>query len=253
MHYRKTEAIVINSTDYGESDRIVTFYTRDFGRIKGIAKGAKRSKRRFPNTLEPFSYIKTEIAQRRDSGLWWIHYCILIEGFCKIHKEIERFLYGSLFLEMIEKFTGEGHPIPYLFPFIVEYIKNMDDGSKPESLTSVFALRLLSMLGYSPYVFGCVICKQPLPEAKDLVFSYKEGGVVCCSCKDGKGEGSNISTGLIRSVRHALTAPVDALSRLSLNLEQQKESIQMLKGFIKYHLDKELKSWSLIKQLKIVD
>ena len=54
----KSEAIVLRSIDYGESDRIVTFYTADFGKVKGIAKGAKRSSKRFANTLESFSRLQ---------------------------------------------------------------------------------------------------------------------------------------------------------------------------------------------------
>ena len=65
----KTDAIVVRSLNYGESDRIITFFTRDFGKIKGIAKGARRSKKRFQNALGLFSHLRLIFFEREEMSL----------------------------------------------------------------------------------------------------------------------------------------------------------------------------------------
>jgi len=90
-----TEAIVLNSIDYGESDRIVTFYTLGFGKVKGIAKGAKNSRKRFVNNLEPFSYIKLLIFQKENRDLSIIEQADIIRRFDKLVFDIERLAFAG--------------------------------------------------------------------------------------------------------------------------------------------------------------
>src|SRR3972149_3851703 len=85
-----TEAIVLNSMDYGESDRIVTLYTLGFGKVRGIAKGAKRSRKRFVNKLEPFSYINLLFFQKHGRELVMIEQAETIRGFNGLLVDMER-------------------------------------------------------------------------------------------------------------------------------------------------------------------
>src|SRR3972149_11808071 len=85
-----TEAIVLSSIDYGESDKIVTFYTLEFGKIKGIAKGAKRSKKRFVNNLEPFSYINLLFFQKQGRELVILEQAEIMRRFDLLTLDIDR-------------------------------------------------------------------------------------------------------------------------------------------------------------------
>ncbi|MCJ7547532.1 MAG: DNA repair protein RecO, partial [Deltaproteobacteria bacterium] len=98
MQLRKTDAVVIYRADFGESDLLVTLYTPDLGQVKGIAKGAKRSKRRFVNNLQPFSYIRILFAEGR-GGLIRLDEADMIQPFFRISEDISKVLYGSYFLE----------------------------------------------------------------------------------------------------------------------------------------------------------
>src|SRR3990170_7734190 len=78
-HY-STEAIILNSFDYGESDRILAFYTKEFGKLRGIAKGARRSKRRFVGNICPPSYVNL-LFSRGNGELAIVEEASLIYGF----------------------------------------------------------------------------------------------------------------------------------------------------------------------------
>ncbi len=250
MEHCKTDAIVIGFTDYGESDRIVTFYTEAFGRVKGMAKGARRSRKRFPNTLEPFSYIKTEV-RRKGSGLFWVEHCSLLEGFFNIRGDIERFVYGSIFLEIVDRFTGEAHPIPNLFPFFKSYLFRLNTTDKPDTFTLYSVIRLLSILGYSPYLSGCVVCNREIYGARSCHFSLKDGGLVCDLCKGNTDDTITVSSGTINAVRLVSKSQPDLFERILLNPEQQMELLNMVRSFTHYQLGRQLNSWRLLSQVSM--
>ena len=104
----KTWAIVIKTLDYGESDRIVAFYTSDFGKVKGIAKGAKRSKRRFPNALELFTLNRLIFFDKKESGLVRIEGCDIINTFPAIREDIRKIAFGCYLVELVDEMTPVG-------------------------------------------------------------------------------------------------------------------------------------------------
>ena len=104
----KSPAIVLHGLDYGESDRIVTFYTHDFGKLKGIAKGARRSRKRFSNALEPFSYGNIIFSKKGRGTLALIEGIDIINHHAKIREDLGNTLMSSYLIELIDKFTLEG-------------------------------------------------------------------------------------------------------------------------------------------------
>ena len=118
MQLRKTDAVVIHRVDFKESDLIVTLYTADLGKVTGIAKGAKRSKRRFVNNLQPFSYIRIVFSEGR-GGLIRLDEADMILPLFRISEDISKILYGSYFLEMVKEMTGEKEANPQLFDLLV--------------------------------------------------------------------------------------------------------------------------------------
>jgi len=91
----KTAGFVLRSLQYGESDLIVTFYTREFGKIKGIAKGAKRSRKRFANVFEPFSLTQIIFSRRNRDSLAFIDACDILDHFAAIRMDLEKTLTAS--------------------------------------------------------------------------------------------------------------------------------------------------------------
>lgn len=248
--FYNTYAIVLDSIDYGESDRIVKFYTIDYGKISGIAKGAKRSKKRFVNSLEPFSHVKLIFAQKPNAGLARVDQCELINGFHSIKKNIEIIAAASYFVELLSEMVREGQKNQKVFDLVLKFLKHLNDGKEPDTLTRFFEIRLLSMLGYLPHLDKCVVCKKLPDEDLKIYFSSAKGGVVCQSCITSAEPRVSISLGTAKSLSLAANASMEGLNRLILSSHAKKEGALVLEDFIKYQLGKELKSKKFMEKIK---
>ena len=110
----ETDAIVLSTRDHGESDRLVAFHSAGFGTLRGIAKGARRSRKRFANVFEPCSLVRLEC--REKNSYIWIEACELVEPYLPMRTDIEKWAYAALFSEIILEMVpaGEPHPGPFL-------------------------------------------------------------------------------------------------------------------------------------------
>ncbi|MDO8722485.1 MAG: DNA repair protein RecO, partial [Syntrophales bacterium] len=125
----KSEAIVLRAIDYGESDRIVTFYTADFGKIKGIAKGAKRSSKRFANVLESFSCLQLLFSMRNYDGLALIEEGKVLNHYIGIRSDLKKILYVSYMLDITDQFTVEHRKNETLFRLVRDFLELFDSAS----------------------------------------------------------------------------------------------------------------------------
>ena len=176
MPLYQTPAIVFRSTPYGESDRIVTLYTLDFGKIKGIAKGAKRSQKRFANTLEIGSYIQVVFFEKETQDLVRLDHSELIHPFGSLREDIIKLAWASYFIELVNEMTAEKIKNKALFRLLVFFLNLIDQGMLQEETQRVFEVRLLSHLGYQPHFDHCTSLSEASFRAKNVSSaSGKEG------------------------------------------------------------------------------
>jgi DNA repair protein RecO (recombination protein O) len=119
---QKTAGFVLKSLAYGESDLIITFYSRDFGKISGIAKGAKRSRKRFANVFEPFSQIALIFSRKSRDTLALIESCEIIDHYAAIRADLEKTLTASYFIELADAFSPEGKANDRLFVLLADFL-----------------------------------------------------------------------------------------------------------------------------------
>ena len=172
----QTEAIVLRTLDYGESDRIVTFYSAEFGKVKGIAKGARRSAKRFANTLEPFSRLELVFSRRRPEGLAFIDAGTVIKHYPRIRLDLKKTLYASYMVDITDQFTVEQKTNRELFHLLDDFLELFDGGSFSEDIVRFFELRLLRLVGYEPVLDRCVVCQKSVENGAMYHFSVRAGG-----------------------------------------------------------------------------
>src|SRR4030042_1166098 len=102
-----THAIVIRSANYGESDKIIPFFTKEFGKLKGIAKGARRSRKRFQNALGLFSHLRLIFFDREGMGLVRAESGDILHTFPKIREDLKKIFYGNYYLELVNEMSEE--------------------------------------------------------------------------------------------------------------------------------------------------
>lgn len=246
----KTAAIVLRTLDYGESDRIVTFYTADFGKIKGIAKGARRSQRRFANTLEPFSCSTILFSRRGDASLAFLENSDIIDHYTAIRADLEKTLLASYLVDLADQFTLEGKVNTELFALIQNFLKLMNGGPVSDVMMRFFEMRLLKYSGYEPVLDRCTVCQRPIEEAVACRFSFHAGGVSCNSCYTESFDCLPVSLGTVKTLLMGKDMDITKIHRLSLSLQSAEESKRLLAGFIRHLLGKELKSAHVLNEIR---
>jgi DNA repair protein RecO (recombination protein O) len=235
-----TNAIVIRSTNYGESDKIVTFFTRDFGKVKGIAKGARRSRKRFQNALGLFSHLRLIFFDKEGMGLVRAEGCDILHSFPKIREDLKKILYGNYYLELANEMAGEREGNREVFELLLSFLSDLE-------------IRMLSLFGYRPNMGRCNLCKKDWEDLKEIpgvFFSLEKGALVCEKCSKMWNNLIPFSLGTARLIEKISQMELDKIQRLKFTHQSLSESREILPRFISYQLGKELKSLKTLKEIK---
>jgi len=249
MHFRKTDAVVLNRADLGEADILVTLYTSSAGKIRGVAKGAKKSHKRFMNTLQPFSYIRVIFAEQK-GGLIRIDQADIIRPFLHISDVISRVLYGFYVLELVERMSAEREANPQVFDFLVSVLGILDRGTPREELLRYFELRVLDLFGYRPRLGECTVCSQTIASGRDRWFSFRHGGIVCSECKRHVAGGIPISHETTTFMERMFTLKVEESFDMRFPDKVRHEAKYLLPRFVQYQLGRELKSLRVLEEIQ---
>ena len=249
----KTDALILGTLDYGESDRIVTFYSREFGKLSGIAKGARRSKRRFVGNLDPPSHTKLLIFKDDRRELARIDDGTLVEGFQGIKGNIDRFGEACYMIELLRELTPEGLHIDGLFETVVGFLQFLQLSDRPELTLRFFEIKLLTLLGYMPHLNGCVGCSDDDISANggEIFFSAVSGGVLCNPCARVSSDASPVASGTAGFLSMASRLSIDKLPRLQPSSLFAREGEKILADFIRHRIGRELKTKKFMDKMRM--
>lgn len=235
MPPQKTEAVVLGSTDWHETSKIVTFYTKDFGKIKGVAKGARRKKSKF-SPLETLSHHTIVFYEREDKDLYTLSECQVRETFPNIRKDIKKVAYSAYLIELVDAVsTSEKNEA--LFDLFLKALHFLERREDSEIIICAFETRLLDILGFGLHLDTCLICKKRLKD--NFKFNPGLGGLICIHHSQ---DGIKIS----EEARNFLKSP--GIKKTSL--ETRKELKTVLQNSILYHIGKRLESLDFLEALE---
>ncbi|MRR17498.1 MAG: DNA repair protein RecO [Deltaproteobacteria bacterium] len=246
----KASGFVLKSLSYGESDLIVTFYSREFGKIKGIAKGAKRSKKRFANVFEPFSLAQIIFSRKNRDALAFIEACDIIEHYASIRQDLEKTLVASYFIDLADHFSPEGKSSESLFALLADFLSLLARDNVSDAAVRFFEMRLLKISGFEPALAACVRCKTPVTNGASYYFYPREGGIFCASCARPERYDQSISAGTVRTLLMGKDMALDKIRMVCLSEHLASESRSILCDFIAYVLGKEIKSLKVMEQVR---
>ncbi|HVO83036.1 MAG TPA: DNA repair protein RecO [Syntrophobacteria bacterium] len=248
MWTRRSNAVILRTRDYGESDRLVTFLSHAQGKLTGIAKGARRSKRRFVHTLEPLSLVHLTYVERAPSSLVRIDASELTNPFTALRQDLTRVGYASVGVELVLELAPEREANPSLFALLAQYLERLEAGGDPENLALLFQTRILSLSGFGPNLQRCARCSVEPTGPGAWFFSTSRGTLLCPAHQSG-GEASQLSPGTILLLRQAQRLPLEKLWRLRSHRQSRAECRTLLLGLIRHHLEKDLKSLTVLQQI----
>ncbi|EIT85208.1 DNA repair protein RecO [Fictibacillus macauensis ZFHKF-1] len=174
---QKVEGIVIRKVDYGESNVILTLFTRENGKIGVMARGAKKPKSRLSSVAQLFTY--GYFVYQKNRGLGSLNQGEIIDSFRGIKEDLFKTAYCAYMVEFLDKVTEENGPNPYLFEHLHQSFHLLDEGVDPEVILSIFEMKMLVQAGIGPQVNRCVHCGRT---EGTFSFSMREGGFLCERC-----------------------------------------------------------------------
>jgi DNA repair protein RecO (recombination protein O) len=241
---KASEAFLLHKIEYGEADYILSLFTKDFGKIRGLAKNAKKSRKRFGGRLEPFVHLRVRFREK-PGGIKFIEDCETIRVFSTLMQDIQLFLYGSFVLENVDILLPEEDSNEKIFNLLAETFSALDSKKNPSNAILKFQLSILSLSGYEPNLHACVWCKRVIEE--DSYFDIKQGGIVCNKCKKDKTNGFIISKGFLLTTRNWIEGQPNAQIH---ELKEALHYIELFVQFTQYRTGKEMKSFKFLEELR---
>ncbi len=176
-----TQAIVLKSMRWGEADRILTFFSLRFGKVRGIARGARRMKSRFGGMLEPFSSINLTFFNKRNDSLASISHVDSLETFSPLRDSLDLIWAASRMVALVDGITADRDPSPAMFHVLLEGFRSLVRTDDPGLLTVLFQIHVLRQSGFQPRIDRCASCGRDCGE-QAARFSLSAGGRLCGSC-----------------------------------------------------------------------
>ncbi|MFB6465774.1 DNA repair protein RecO [Cytobacillus sp. Hz8] len=242
---QKCEGIVIRTTDYGETNKVVTFYTREWGKIGVMARGAKKPNSRLSAITQPFTY--GQFLVQKGSGLGGLQQGELISSYRHIREDIFLTAYTSYIVELLDKSTDEKKPNPFLFELIQQTLNYINEGYDPEILTHIFEMKILNVLGLYPILDKCAICGRTDGR---FAFSFREGGFICDHCFDKDPYHLKITPATVKLLRVFYYFDLSRLGNISVKPETKAELKKVISTYYDEYSGLSLKSKRFLKQME---
>lgn len=248
FHSFRVSAVVLRHSDMGEADRLLVLYTRERGKLRVIAKGARKVTSRKAGHLEPFTHVSLQLAQGRD--LMIVTQAETVNAFLGIGESLNKMGNAAYVIELLDRLMYEDERgDPAAFNLLLETLKRIETEEDAWTAARYYELRLLDHAGFRPQLFECVNCgREILPE--DQYFSAEAGGAVCPRCGAGIPNLARISLEALKYLRHFQRSSYQEASRARPDPEVKAEAEALMQGYFSHLLERKLNTPGFIKQTR---
>ncbi|MEQ9406405.1 MAG: DNA repair protein RecO [Fuerstiella sp.] len=223
MSTEKADAIVIRQADFSESSRVVTFFSREFGKFAVLAKGAKRLKGPFDAALDLLSTCRVVFLRKSSGALGLLTQAQLISRFAPAPSSLNA-LYGGYYVaDLLAGLTEEFDPHPEIFELSGHTLQALADPDMDSASVIVqFEVRLLQYVGIFPNLTACSVCGGSV-ESGQFAHWVSQGGLLCAACGREEYAGKKISGGTIAVLKTITDVDSPLASRVRLTRTQVAE------------------------------
>jgi len=231
----------------GESDLLVTLYSKDIGKFRAVAKGARKSTSKLVGHFEPLTINNLSITKAANLDI--INQAETIEDFRNLKSNLIGLAQGIYINELIDGFGTESHANYNLYQLSQEVLRGLNSSPQSQFTLMYFELHLLRLSGLMPELYHCVECREELsPECHR--FSSDYGGTLCLQCKPPDSIIRNISLSALKVLRMLHKANVNRLPELKMSQSTAEELDSLLRNTIQFWLDKEIRSKTFLEYLR---
>ncbi len=242
--FQKCEGIVIRRTDYGETHKIITIFTREFGKIGVIARGASKPTSRLASATQLFCYGYFVVST--STGLGSVQQGEMIDSMRFIREDLYATAYASYIIELLDRSVDDKKPNPYLFELTYQTLHYINEEYDPEILKFIFEMKMLPVNGIHPILNQCAVCGET--EGK-FAFSLRESGFICHRCLEQDRYHLKISPAAVKLLRVFYYFDLSRLGTISVKSETKKELQKVIDAYYDEYSGLHLKSKKFLKQL----
>jgi DNA repair protein RecO (recombination protein O) len=254
-----TQAIVLKHSDFGEADRIITLLTPHKGKIQAVAKGVRRPISKKAGHLDLLNYSQLQVAIGRNLDI--ITQAETIEPFLHLRGELWHMTCGFYLAELIDRFLEDHAPHEEVYLLLLQMLRSLDadtlewlqrpsdmqetlDIGRSQLLLRYFEIYLLSFVGYEPVFRTCAHCNAELQPVENG-FTPSLGGALCPNCSHLWA--FPLSMNALKVLRLLQRTEWAQVPRFRLDARLHVELEHAMHGLLRYHLERELKSWSFLE------
>ncbi|MDY0092287.1 MAG: DNA repair protein RecO [Candidatus Vecturithrix sp.] len=269
MAFKKTEAVVIKAINVREADKILTFFSREYGKIQGIARGVRKIRTKYSGKLELFNRVEVIFFQKIEplqSGgfpekpsLLGITQVDSVETFPQFQSDFHRMIGASYIAELLNRlFEDYDDSHKAVYTLVCQTFRALATLDRIQNILPAFELKLLAHLGYAPVFTECTVCQRPRTQtisesssAEQLLgFNFATGGVLCPRCKAIKKGTFAVSSSALNVMQQLMETAIVYIEHVPLTPELHQEVKPLLSGYLQYHLGVSLKTDAFVQKLR---
>ena len=235
-------SIIMRVKDFGESDLLVSFFTRDKGRLKGIAKGARKSRKRFPNCLDIFCLTSMEYELKRRGDLHFLHSCKLINAFAGLRSDFGALSLASYMIELTEILFPLGVKEERIFGLLESVFRKLEESGSIATLRILFEARAMCLGGYGIDFQKCCFCGRPYVGEGKAVFYSKKGGIACLKCGRQTAICPGLSPESANLLKFAQKGQWEDIEKITISQEAIQEIRPVIDMHMEYRIGRKLKT-----------
>ncbi len=243
----KTEAVVLNKINYGDTSSIAALFTKSYGKLSAIIKGGRSPKSKISFIADPLNYLQIILYKKDNRELQILSSADIISHFPRIKEDLEKLKFSYAILELVKKLSPEHEANERLFNGLIRILNLYEDSTEhPKILFGRFFIFFLTELGYAVQIQKCASCGKSNLNNMNLAYNF-ELGILCNDCKSSYIESYQINPELFNYL-HCLKQNKKVVYEREMIYDK---AIMFLELYLKFHITdfNGIKSFQLFKEV----
>lgn len=248
MAIQKTEAIILKVMPFRSTSLIVTFFTKAFGKVRGLVKGVRLEGERSGAIYELFTNLEIVFYEKNRSDLHLVSEGFMLNSYTALQSRLESISYASYFAELVDEVSEVHDPhenIYSLLDFAFSYLPCMPG----QRLARIFEIKLLNEAGWLPHLENCLGCGKDLEYG---FFSSRQGGLLCHSCASNFPDSKPLNAEPLAVLRYYTGHDLDACLKFGMTKQAETELETFMSRFLSERLHRPLKTGQFLQKMKPV-
>lgn len=236
MPLQKTDGLILRSIPLGETSKILTIYSKDFGKISVIAKGARSARSRYGGTLETLNHVSVIFYYKESRDLHTLSQAEIIDSYLVIKEDLHRTALAMAICELTNQLEVGQEANPLLFRLLLSAFKTLDDAERqPINVFRAFQIHVFDLMGFRPNFFDCTGCGKKIETT--CSFDLMAGGFACDNCLDQGTASMHLYKETIQMLRALQKTHISKLQPSTESSSSVRQVDEFVRVYLRYHVD----------------